>query len=213
MLSINPFQGDTNTTLWTFSGSSSAQPLIGTTNPTSIKTISSPDFDWQNSGSIAPFSSGGDSFFPTNAPARYLPSAPSNNHLLTANSNGLPQITTPSGTRTISHIHLRNDATFDAVGIRVAGSALSYSASDAVSWSGQGTLPYPIGDFTVTAAAEYFYSTFGPYFAAAGSQGTPTSGGLRLVVSSTPRALVPEPKDSAPPVFIAGLIPRRTAFM
>ena len=116
---------------------------------------------------------------------------------MTANSNGLPQITTPSGTRTISHIHLRNDATFDAVGIRVAGSALSYSASDAVSWSGQGTLPYPIGDFTVTAVAEYFYSTFGPYFAAAGTQGTPTSGGLRLVVSSTPRALVPEPKEYA----------------
>ncbi len=38
---------------------------------------------------------------------------------------------------------------------------------------------------------------FGSYFATAGTLGTPNSGGLRLVVSSTPRALVPEPKGYA----------------
>ena len=146
-LTINPLQSDTNnTTVWTFSGSSTDHPLFGI-NSTSIKTVLSQDFDWQNSGGIVPFSSSGDLLFPTNALARYLPSAPSNNHLLTANTNSLPQITTPSSTRTISHIHLRNDETFDALGIRVAGSALNYSTNNAVSWSGQGTLPYPINDF------------------------------------------------------------------
>ncbi len=71
----------------------------------------------------------------------------------------------------------------------MSGSALSYSTNNAVSWRGQGTLPYPL--------SEYFYSTFGPYFAVAGTQGTPSSSGLRLVVSSTPRALVPEPEEYA----------------
>ena len=85
------------------------------------------------------------------------------------------------------------------VGIRVVASSLSYSAAnDAVSWNRQGTSPYPINEFTVTASGEYFYNyIFGPYFVAAGTQGTPTSGGLRVVVSSAPADLVPEPQEYA----------------
>ena len=118
---------------------------------------------------------------------------------MTAHSANLPQVTTPSGTRTISHIYLVNAFQLDTVGIRVSGTnSLSYDGGDAVSWTGQGTMPYPISDFSVTAANQYYYNfRFGPYFAAAGTLGTPTSGGLRLVVSSTPRALVPEPKEYA----------------
>ena len=143
----------------------------------------------------------GTQFLTASAPSRYSTGV---YHSLTANPNPNwnPQITfqsaTSTNTRSISDIYLHNVAV-DTVGIRVDGSsALNYSASDAVSWSGQGTLPYPIGDFTLTAANEYFYAySAGPNFVAEGILGTASSGGLRLIVSSTPRALVPEPEEYA----------------
>ena len=143
----------------------------------------------------------GTQFLTASAPSRY--DAPAF-HSLTANPDPdwNPQITfqsaTSTNTRSISDIYLHNSLV-DTVGIRVAGSsALSYSASDNVSWSGQGTMSYPIGDFTLTAAGEYFYTySAGPNFVASGTLGTSSSGGLRLVVSSEPRALVPEPEEYA----------------
>ena len=42
------------------------------------------------------------------------------------------------------------------MGIRVSGTnSLSYDAGDSVSWRGEGTMPYPIGDFSVTATNQY----------------------------------------------------------
>ena len=65
-------------------------------------------------------------------------------------------------------------------------------------------MPYPIGDFSLTAANEYFYGA--PGFAAGyvnGGIGTPTSFDLRVVVSSAPASLiVPEPEEYA---FVLGL--------
>ena len=183
ILTINPLQNDTNTTVWTFSGSSTASRSGAITT-----TQSSVNFE--TIGSIIPYTSGGASLFAGNRDAA--------DHSLTANSASRPQITTPSGTRTISHIHLENDGSVNIVGIRAAASSLSYSTNDVVSWRGQGTLSQSITNFAVNTAGEYYYNyIFGPYFAAAGTLGTPSSSGFRVMVSGTPAALVPEPEEYA----------------
>ena len=204
LLTVNPLQGDTNRTVWTFTGSSS--PFSAGTIPTATAGSTGTE----NTGFLSPFAGNtnslglpsGTQLFTAIAPSRY---ATAGYHSLTANPNPdwQPQITfqsaTSTNTRSISDIYFFNNPSIDYVGIRVAGSsALSYSASDNVSWSGQGTMSYPIGDFTLTPSGEYFYTyNVGPNFVAAGTLGTPSSGGLRLVVSSTPRTLVPEPEEYA----------------
>ena len=204
LLTINPLQGDTNnTTVWSFSGSSTASQT------SNISASSATSFG--SRGSISPYDavanlvnlpSGGTQFLTSSAPSRY--SSSGSYHSLTANSANRPQVATPSGTRTISHIYLVNDFQLDTVGIRVSGTTpLSYTNGASVSWTGQGTMPYPIGDFSVTAANQYYYNfRFGPYFATAGTLGTPSSGGFRIMVSSMPKALVPEPEEYA---FVLGL--------
>ena len=192
ILTINPLQGDTNnTTVWTFSGSTIPE------FPSSIATQSDNSNHFGSQGNLRPFSSSGAQFLTATAPARYNTAT---NYSLTANTYSLPQITTSSGTRTISHIRLQNNASSDALGIRVSGTtSLSYTNGVAVSWSGQGTLPYPIGDFSLTADGEYFYG--GPPFVDGyvnGSVNIPTSFGLRVVVSSAPASLIiPEPEEYA----------------
>ena len=192
LLSINPLQGDTNnTTLWTFSGSS----IPELSSSIALQSDNSNHFGSQ--GSLYPFAgTTGTQFLTTSAPARYNTAT---NYSLTANSNSLPQITTPFGTRTISRIRLQNNASSDTLGFRVAGTtSLSYTNGVSVSWSGQGTLPHPVSDFTLTAANEYFYGAT-PFVDGYvnGSINTPTSWGLRVIVSSAPRALIPEPREYA----------------
>ena len=178
VLTINPLQSDTNTTIWTFSGSST--PFSAGSIPTATAGSTGTD----NTGFHSPFAGNtnslglpsGTQFLTASAPSRY---ATAGYHSLTANPNSdwNPQITfqsaTATNTRSISDIYLFNNPSIDYVGIRVAGSsALSYSASDAVSWSGQGTMSYSIGDFTLTGAGEYFYTyAVGPNFVAAGILG------------------------------------------
>ncbi len=200
LLTINPLQSDTNnTTLWTFSGSTI--PELSS----SIATQSNNSNHSASQAALFPFAAtsgylfnpSGTQFLTASAPARYNTAT---NYSLTANTYSLPQITTSSGTRTISHIRLQNNHPTDTLGIRVAGTtSLSYTNGVSVSWSGQGTLPYPIGDFSLTAANEYFYGA--PAFAAGyvnGGIGTPTSFDLRVVVSSAPASLiVPEPEEYA----------------
>ena len=188
ILTINPLQNDTNTTVWTFSGSSTA-------SRSGAITTTQASANFETIGSIIPYTSGGTRLFAGNRSAA--------DYSLTANSASRPQITTPSGTRTISHIHLEKDDSVDLVGIRAAASSLSYSTNDVVSWRGQGTLSQSITNFAVNTAGEYYYNyIFGPYFAAAGTLGTPSSSGFRIMVSSTPTALVPEPEEYA---FVFGL--------
>ena len=200
VLTINPLQSDTNnTTIWTFSGSST--PEISS----SIATQSDNSNHSPSQSVLFPFAAtsgylsntSGTQFLTTNAPARYNTAT---NHALFANTYRMPQITTPSGTRTISHIRLQNNHPTDTLGIRVSGTtSLSYTNGVAVSWTGQGTLPYPIGDFSLTADGEYFYGA--PAFALGyvnGGIGSPTSFDLRVVVSGAPASLiVPEPEEYA----------------
>ena len=191
LLSINPLQGDTNnTTLWTFSGSSI--PELSS----SIAPQSDNSNHFGSQGSLYPFSSSGAQFFTTSAPSRYNTTT---NYSLTANSNSTPQISTPFGTRTISHIRLQNNASSDTLGFRVAGTtSLGYTNGVSLSWSGQGTLPHPVSDFTLTAANQYFYGVL-PFVKGYvnGNLNTPTSFDLRVIVSSAPRALIPEPEEYA----------------
>ena len=200
ILTINPLQSDTNnTTIWSFSGSST--PELSS----SIATQSDNSNHSPSQSVLFPFAAtsgylynpSGTQFLTTNAPARYNTAT---NHALFANTYSMPQITTPSGTRTISHIRLQNNHPTDTLGIRVSGTtSLSYTNGVAVSWTGQGTLPYPIGDFSLTADSEYFYGA--PAFALGyvnGGIGNPTSFDLRVVVSGAPASLIiPEPEEYA----------------
>ena len=137
----------------------------------------------------------------SNPTGPYFTGGTSRGYSLTANPNSLPQITTPSGTGTISRINLNYAVPsgamngIDIMDIRVNGSNLGYSSGDAISWNGQGTLPYAITNFTVNNPGEYYYGL--PFFAASGTVGMPSSGGFRVMVSSAPSALVPEPQEYA----------------
>ena len=194
-IQINPLQGDNNRTVWTFTGSSIAS------RDDTIPTISVGSTGF---GSYA-------SLYNYGAPASGLLNA--NDQLITSgnlpalfadyalsfstNVNFQPRITISNNTQTISHITLVNSAGLDSVGIRVSGSsAISYNTNAPVSWRGRGILPYSITNLTTTAAGEYFYNAgSGPYFAAVGTRGTPSSSGFRVAVSTTP--VVPEPEEYA----------------
>lgn len=65
----------------------------------------------------------------------------------------------------------------------------------AILCSGQGILPYTIANFTVNNPGEYLLR--GSFFVVSGTVCTPSSNELRVVVSSTLRALVPEPQEYA----------------
>ncbi len=193
ILTINPLQDDTNTTLWTFSGSSAASRSGSITTTQSSARA-------ETFGTILPYNALLDQNGRLPPGALFTSSTAyttSFNHSLSANAASRPQVATPSGTRTISHIYLEQDSNTDLMGIRVGGSALSYSTNDVVSWSGQGTLSQSITNFVVNTAGEYYYNFAGPYFAAESIVGTPSSSGFRVVMSSTPRALVPEPEEYA----------------
>ena len=144
---------------------------------------------------------GASSNYFSNPTGPYFTGGASRGYSLTANPISLPQITTPSGTGTISRINLNYAIPsgsmngIDIMDIRVSGSNLEYSSGDAISWNGQGTLPYAIANFTVNNPGEYYYGL--PFFAASGTVGMPSSGGFRVMVSSSPTALVPEPEEYA----------------
>ena len=199
LLTVNPLQGDNNRTVWTFSGSSTA-------NATNSIQIATGSIDRASGGTVLPY--GGGATDPPPIHATSLPSGSQNwaNYALSPIAGSSPQITTSGGTRTISHIFLQNfthtnqlgdGAVGDFVGIRVSGATrLSYTNQSPVSWTGMGILPYSITNLQTTASGEYFYNySSGPDFAAAGSTGNPSASGFRMVVSSTP--VIPEPQEYA----------------
>ncbi len=193
-ITVNPLQGDSNRTVWTFTGSSAASRdgsiQIGTGN-----------IGLEGAGQLVPYALQSGTPVPPSTeliPAGNQPSSFGNYALsFSTNVNFQPRITISNNTRTISHIFLQNFVGSDYVGIRVSGAApFSYNTNAPVSWRGRGILPYSITNLTTTAAGEYFYNAYSsPYFAARGTAGTPASGGLRVVVSSTP--VVPEPEEYA----------------
>ena len=192
LLTVNPLQGDTNRTVWTFTGSSAASR--DGTIPIDVSNVG-----LQSYGEFLPYNA------PASGPIRLADQLIASGNLpalfgdyalsFSTNVNFQPRITISNNTRTIGHITLVN-AGFDSVGIRVSESALSYNTNNPVSWRGRGVLPYSITNLTATASGEYFYNhVSSPYFAAVGTRGTPTSGGLRMIISSTP--VVPEPEEYA----------------
>ena len=194
VLTVNPLQGDTNRTVWTFSGSSTAHQAgsiqIGTGN-IGVGSI----------GQLIPYANQFGDSFPSSTeliPSGNQPTSFGNYGLFSStNSNFRPQITISTNTRSISHIFLQNALGSDYVGLRVSGtSPFSYTANNSVSWSGRGVLSYSITNLTATADGEYFYNPLAnPYFAVRATDGVPSSGGFRVVVSSTP--VVPEPEEYA----------------
>ena len=75
------------------------------------------------------------------------------------------------------------------MGIRVSGTALSYSSGDTSSWVGAGILNKPIGDFfTGTYNNRSVSSSPGPRFAAL------SNGSVRVIVNSQ---VIPEPEEYA----------------
>ena len=193
ILTINPYQGDTNnTTLWTFSGSSTADQLGGTILAQSQSPVA---YNSESDGALQP--SAGDELFPASAPSRYSTAAL---YSLTVNPTNRPRITLGSETRTFSHLFLFNGTQgADAIGIRLPGTnSLSYANNVASSWRGQGTLPYPISDFTIPTGTNFFYNGFdGPRWADDASIGNPSQSTFRVFVSSRPGSFVPEPKEYA----------------
>ncbi len=64
-----------------------------------------------------------------------------------ASATNTPTITIGSGSRTISHLYMKDDGIQDDLGIRVSGSSLSYSIGDSSAWVVAGILNKSIGDF------------------------------------------------------------------
>ena len=69
----------------------------------------------------------------------------------------------------------------DDLGIRVSGSALSYSSGDASAWVGAGLVNKPIGDFFAGT-----YNSQGPFFT--------SLSGMRVTINSQ---IIPEPEEYA----------------
>ena len=77
-----------------------------------------------------------------------IPGGGKTNITFAASATNTPTITIGSGNRTISHLFMDDDGnSSDDLGIRVSGSALSYSIGDSSAWMGSGILNKPIGDF------------------------------------------------------------------
>ena len=74
------------------------------------------------------------------------------------------------------------------MGIRVSGSALSYSSGNASAWVGAGIINKPIGDFFAGTFNNHANSFLNGNFGASGS------GSVRVVVNSQ---VIPEPEEYA----------------
>ena len=132
----------------------------------------------------------------SNPTGPYFTSGTNIGYSLTANSVSLPQITTPSSISTSSRININYGVSsgrmngVDILDIRVDGSNLGYSSGTPSHGTGKApclTLS-PILPSTIPASI-----ITDCFFVPSGTVGTPSSGGLRVIVSSSPRALVPEP--------------------
>ncbi len=210
-LHIYPSQDNpTNQTVWIFSGSSTA--ASGNTIRVSSSSISSfnagDSFNLhlsQNDGNIfdanKPSVQGenvslSSLFSSSNAKdiasvnAR-IPGGGKTNITFAASTTNTPTITIASGSRTISHLYMKDDGILDDLGIRTS-SSLSYSVGQSSAWVGAGIINKPIGDFfggrTFNNLGAGSNPNWGPWFAAA------SDGSVRVVVNSQ---VIPEPEEYA----------------
>ncbi len=204
-VNVYPSQDNpTSQTLWIFSGSSTN---AGGSN--SIRTSTSSDYNqgdtWQfvtpSSGNIFNANKPSDTNFQlsslfassnTNDIASVrarIPGGGRTNITFAASATNTPTITIGSGNRTISYLFFDDDSISDDMGIRVSGSALSYSSGASSAWTGAGIINKPIGDF--------FAGTFNhgggvtplhPNFAAN------SAGAIQITINSQ---IIPEPEEYA----------------
>ena len=193
----------TSQTLWIFSGTSTAS-LFGSIRTSSISTpLSNQDSWWfgtPNSGNI--FQANGptnsnislSSLFSSantadrNSGLSRIPGGGRTNITFAASATNTLTIVIGSGSRTISHLFLDDDASNrDDMGIRVSGSSLSYSSGNSSAWVGSRIINKAIGDF-FTGAFNNRAAVGDPSFAAR------SNGAVRLVINSQ---IIPEPEEYA----------------
>ncbi len=158
---------------WRIDAGSNSGNIFNANGPNNANLSLSPLFSSSNTDDIA------------SVRAR-IPGGGRTNITFAASATNTPTITTGSGSRTIASLFMRDASNQDTLGIRVAGSNLSFTNGQTSSWVGAGILNKPIGDF--------FAGTFnnrvsnGPDFAA------DATGSIRLVVNSQ---IIPEPEEYA----------------
>ena len=202
-LHVYPSQDNPTTqTLWIFSGSST-----NAGGSSSIRTSTSSDYNlgdtWQfvtpSDGNIFDANKPSDTNFQLSSlfassntndidsvRAR-IPGGGRTNITFAASATNTPTITIGSGNRTISHLFLDDDSIADDMGIRVSGSALSYSSGASSSWAGSGLVNKPISDFHAgTFNHGGGVTPLHPYFAAN------SAGSIQITINS---AVIPEPEE------------------
>ena len=206
-VNVYPSQDNPTTqTLWIFSGSST-----NAAGSNSIRTSTSSDYYQGDTWQFVTPSSG--NIFDANKPSdtNFQPSslfAKSNTNDIESiqkripggdrtqafaanatNATNTPTITIGSGSRTISHLFFDDDSIADDMGIRVSGSALSYSSGASSAWRGSGLVNKPIGDFfTGTFNHGGGVTPLHPNFAAN------SAGAIQITIHS---AIIPEPEQYA----------------
>ena len=201
IINVYPSQDHTNRTIWIFSGSSTASAN------NSIRTSSGNDYEgrdtWEpqeNNGNfynankptptnfqLFPLLSSTNTIDIASVRAR-IPGGGRTNITFAANATNTPTITIASINRTISHLFMDDNNTVeDTIGIRVSGSALSYSTGNSSAWVGSGIINKPIGDFFAGRTFNNDGSS-NPWFAAA------SNGSVRVIVNNQ---IIPEPEEYA----------------
>ena len=191
----------TNQTLWIFSGSSTA----GSSSSIRTSGIYESQDSWR-------FADHGGNFYNANAPnnqtislsplfsssnsidiesiRKRIPGGGRTNITFAASATNTPTITIGSGNQTISHLFMDdNTLSRDGLGIRVSGSAFSYSSGASSSWTGAGILNKPIGDFFGGRTYNNWKIGIAAPRFVADSQGS-----VRIVVNSQ---VIPEPEEYA----------------
>ena len=198
LIRVYPSQDHTNQTLWIFSGSGA-----GALDGGSIRSgsghghedtiyVDSNDGNFYNANkpnplttSLSPLLSSTNSKDIASVRAR-IPGGGRTDITFAASATNTPTITIGGTSRTIANLWMDENSvvTRDGLGIRVTGTALSYSTGASASWSGAGVINKPIGDFHTGT-----FNSFGfahPWFAG--------SNKAQIVVSGQ---IIPEPEEYA----------------
>ena len=189
----------TSETLWIFSGSSTANSSRSIRTSGNYSTQDSFAFTGSNGNifdankpnnvnfSLSPLFSRSN-IKDIHSVSNRIPGGSRTDITFAASATNAPTITSGSNSRTISHLFMHERSGLnDQMGIRVSGSALSYSSGQTSAWVGAGIINKPIGDF--------FAGTFNNR----GSVGPPnfaalSDGSVRVVVNSQ---VIPEPEEYA----------------
>ena len=198
LIRVYPSQDNTNQTLWIFSGSGAGALDSGDIRLSSTSGHQHDDTLYVDSGdlynankpnpltiSLSPLLSSTNTADRNSVLSR-IPGGGKTNITFAVSATNTPTITIGSGSRTISHLWMDENAvvTRDGLGIRVTGTALTYSTGASASWSGAGVINKPIGDFHAGT-----FNSFGfahPWFAG--------SNKAQIIVTTQ---IIPEPEEYA----------------